>query len=446
MIFEILSTSSMLAVAGSTYFFQNKSSNDHDKIKIIADQCGLKTKDESIRIYRKSHKKNYSEYIYKIPLGLTLKEFQAHEQNFIDGLNNKSKPDLNLVNLKNINWKGDVIKQIRSLINNRVKLDKQIEIEFDGMLRFRVYNEGLKTQYDLTKEIIKNCKKWNVPLGVTQSKQILHDFETGPHVLIGGPTDMGKSTILNVIINALIFKHPDDVEFTLIDLKGGLEFGDYENLNQVKRFAIDIVGAERVLEEVKNDMSNNFDMLRRTSKKNVKHAGIKKRHFVIIDEAAELSSAGELDKEVKNKKINCENHIKDIARRGRASGMRLLYSTQYPTTETISSQVKRNLITRICLPVDTSTASNVVLDEGGAEKLPLVPGRAIYKRHRAQTMQAYKIDEDLIEEIIKPHINIRPKGGLDAPIKNKEYTKTGADSIVFQEVGLSHKKANAKTS
>src|SRR5690606_34166205 len=106
------------------------------------------------------------------------------------------------------------------------------------------------------------------------------------------------------------------------------------------------------------------------------------RHFVIIDEAAELTSEGESDKEIKELKIQCENIIKDLARRGRASGIRLLYCTQYPTKETVSSQVKRNLMTRISLPVDTSTASLVVLDEGGAEKLPLIQGRAIYKRNR----------------------------------------------------------------
>lgn len=434
MLFEILSTSSMAGIAGASYYFKTRNaSNDHEKIKIIADEAGLKTKEGGIRIYSKRKRGNYTEYVYKIPLGLSFKDFEDKKHLFIDGLNNKSRPDLNLQNLKNIKWKGDIWKQLRDIVQNRLILDKQIEMEYDGMLKFRVYEEGLKRRYDLTKEILDTCKAWTVPIGVSYRETIYHDFESesGSHILFGGTTDMGKSTTLNVIINSLLYLHPDDVEFTLIDLKGGLEFGAYEGLKQVKRFAIDVDSAETVLNEAKRDMANTFELLRRKGKKNVKLAGIKKRHFVIIDEAAELSSDGETDRVVKKKKINCENHIKDIARRGRASGMKLIFSTQNPTSEVIGSQIKRNLITRICLPVDTATASIVVLDESGGEKLPLIQGRAIYKRHRSTTMQAFFIDDDLINKIIKPY-----KEGFSASSKSKESAKAGANTLKSEETRL----------
>ena len=436
-VFELISAVSMAGIAGASFYCQNKrATNDHEKIIKIADAAGLKTKEGGIRIYRKSKPKdkNYTEYVYKIPLGLSFKKFEDQKQLFIDGLNNKSRPDLNLANLKNINWKGDVVKQVKDILNNRIMLDKQIEMEYDGMLRFRVYDEGLKERYDLTEPILDKCKDWTVPIGVSFKEIIYHDFESesGSHILFGGATDTGKSTTLNVIINSLLYLHPNDVEFTLIDLKGGLEFGPYENLKQVKRFATDVDSAERVLKEAKHDMANTFEMLRRKGKKNVKQAGIKKRHFVIIDEAAELTSEDETDKEVKKQKVKCENYLKDIARRGRASGMKLIYSTQNPTSEVISSQIKRNLITRICLPVDTSTASVVVLDEKGGESLPLIQGRAIYKRHRKTTMQAFLIEDELITKIIKPHKE-KKRGGLNAPTKSKEFGTSRTNPLEFKE-------------
>lgn len=427
MLFEILSTASMLGIAGSTYYFQNKNAaNDHEKIKKIADEAGLKTGEGGIRLYRKPKRDNHTEYIYKIPLGLSFQQFKDKKQLFIDGLNNKSRSDFNLENIKNIDWKGDIRKQLNTLFNSRIKLDKQIEMEYDGMLRFRVYEQGLKDEYTITKEILNKCKKWTVPLGCTLDEQIIHDFESqsGAHILLGGATDMGKSTTINVIINSLLYKHPNDVEFTLIDLKGGLELGPYENLKQVKHFADDVEKAEEVLKSVQDEMADTFASLRESGKKNMKHSN--KRHFVIIDEAAELTSSGEADKEIKKMKIKCENYIKDIARRGRASGLRLIYSTQHPTTETIDSQVKRNLITRISLPVDTATASTVILDEGGAEDLPLIQGRSIYKRHRTKTMQAYYIEDDLIEEIIKSHI-IKKE---DAHVKQE----TRTDSFTLEKI------------
>ncbi|MBT2599071.1 MULTISPECIES: FtsK/SpoIIIE domain-containing protein [unclassified Oceanobacillus] len=429
--FEIFSTLSMLGIAGSSFYFKNKqSNNDHDKIIKIADEVGLKTTEGGLRIYKKRKGENYTDYIYKIPLGISFKQVEEKKHFFMDGLNNKSMNDLNLQNLKNINWKGDVLKQLKDLINNRVQLDKQIELSYDGMLKFRVYDNGLEDRYDITKEIMGKSKSWNVPLGVTQSETIFHDFESqsGAHILLGGATDMGKSTTLNVTISSLIHNHPDDVEFTLIDLKGGLEFGSYENLKQVKNFATDIDGVEKVLKRVKDEMENTFNMLRKKRKKNV--AGIKKRHFIIIDEAAELTSDGETDKEIKKQKIRCENYIKDISRRGRASGMKLIYSTQNPTAEVIGSQVKRNLITRICLPVDTSTASIVVLDEGGAERLPLLQGRAIYKRHRLRTMQSFNITDKLIMEIIKPY----HKEDLHASSERKKFKETGTNSFDIQKL------------
>lgn len=403
MLFEVLSTLSMLGVLGaSSYFKQNGTGSDADKIVKIANNCGLKTNDESIRIYRRRKRDNYTEYIFKIPLGLEEKDFQEKIGKFRDGLNNKSVKRISLEDFKNIDFKNDPIKQIQDIFNKREKINKEVEFEYDGMLKVRVYNEGLGEDYPIDLETIKRSP-WKVPLGRTYKDEIVHDFEKYPHILIGGATDTGKSSLLNVIINSLIYNAKDDVEFTLLDLKGGLEFSAYKNLKQTKYFATDEITSYTVLNEVLNHMNRLFDRLSESGKRNVKQLGIKKRHFLIIDEAAELASHNETDPEIKKIKIACERLIASIARRGRACGIRVIYSTQYPTAETVTSQTKRNLFTRICLPVDTSTASKVILDQKGGESLPYIKGRAIYKIRDMKIMQSYYIKDNLIEEIIKPY-------------------------------------------
>src|SRR5699024_12368865 len=88
--------------------------------------------------------------------------------------------------------------------------------------------------------------------------QITHDFEKGTHILVGGATDTGKSTMINVIFNSLLLKHPEEGEFTLIDLKGGLELGPYKNIEQVKHFAKDVDTAKDALDSVQQYMPGIF--------------------------------------------------------------------------------------------------------------------------------------------------------------------------------------------
>ncbi|MDY0394809.1 FtsK/SpoIIIE domain-containing protein [Virgibacillus halophilus] len=397
MIYEILTTSSMAAIAGSTYFFRNKNSNDHEKIKTIADAAGLKTKEGTIRIYRKVKKKDYTEYIYKIPLGLSFKQFQEHKQLFIDGLNNKSQSDINLKNFKNIDWKGDVIKQVKDIFNNRVKLDKQIEMEYDGMLRFKIYEKGLDTMYPFNEVMLQN--KWVVPIGYTYKDLLTHDFEKRPHMIVAGATGFGKSEFLKLLVSVLVKQQPNHLRLHLIDLKGGNELGPFKDMKQCVNFARESKGAKRVLEDIQKDMNRKLDDLFEKGIKDVKRAGQQERDFVFIDESADLDE-------------DSRDIVVDIARRGRSAGYRLIYATQYPTNETLPSQVRANIGARVCFRLETNTQSRAVLDEGGAEELPEIEGRAIFRRVKNHIVQTPYIEEKEIDEIIGPHIRIKAKGGI----------------------------------
>lgn len=140
-------------------------------------------------------------------------------------------------------------------------------------------------------------------------------------------------------------------------------------------------------------MNQSFENVVNNGFEDIKEAGIKKRHFVVIDEAADIA----------DDKI-AMSIITDIARRGRSAGYYLIFCTQYPTAEVIPSQTKRNIISRLCYAVDTDIASRVVLDESGADKLPDIPGRGIYKNGiKRYTVQSPFISNKQIQSIILPH-------------------------------------------
>jgi hypothetical protein len=428
MFFSILSS---IAVGGLVFYSHlNKTGNINDAAKIqrIAKNCDLFIKEDkdikTIQLYRRHNHKWGTEYVYRIPLGLSFKDFEKKIDQFQDGINNK-KNIIDFNDLKRIDFKKEIVPQIKKMANKT--LSKEIHMKYDGMLRISVYDESLTERFPYDEKLLSSCKGWKVPVGISREGVIKHDTEKIPHFIVAGGTDKGKSVFLKVLITTLIHNKPKDVNFYLIDLKGGLEFSKYKNLKQVHFFAKDAVEALLTLEKVKQDMNKMMDYLLNKGFSDVKEAGIKKRHFVVVDEAAEISSSGEVDKEIKKIKIQCENIITDIARRGRAAGFRLIYATQYPTNETLRSQVRQNIGARLCFPLETSAASLAVLDEKGAEDLPLIKGRAIYKTDRKVIVQAPLIEKELIDKTINPYMVRREK------IEPRERKKARANTLVIEE-------------
>lgn len=428
MIFEIASSLVMGGVvAGSYYFEKGAGENDHQKIIKIARNCGLVTKDgKQLRIHRRTNKGSYNEYIYQIPLGLSSNQFTNKLDHFQDGLNIKRNVlDISLADIKKLDWRKDVVKQLRGLLEKKLRLRKEVEIQFDGMLIFRIHKEPLTTNFPYDESLFNCLKGWEVPVGITRGGEVIkHDFDKVAHLIDGGATDYGKSNWLKSTITTLVQRKPNDVKFTLIDLKGGLSFNRFKAIRQLESLATNSEDALEALQIVQEKMNVVMNRLVNNGFEDVKEAGYKERHFVIIDEAADIADNSA-----------CQEIIIDIARRGRAAGFRLIYATQYPTSEVVKSQVKRNCVGRLCFVVDSTTASRVVLDQEGAESLPLVQGRAIYKTVRCVEVQTPYIKNDFIDRTIEPHINIRTrKESIDINAKNcSTSTKNRKYSLIIEE-------------
>ena len=129
--------------------------------------------------------------------------------------------------------------------------------------------------------------------------------------------------------------------------------------------------------------------------------------------------------------------VTDIARRGRAAGYRLIYATQYPTNETLPSQVRANIGARICFRLETNAQSRAVLDEGGAEELPEIEGRAIFRRVTNFVVQTPYIERKTIEQVIQPHILIKPRKDEENAEENKTAATGRTDSLIVEETELS---------
>lgn len=422
MIFEIGSTILMGSLAGYAYLkSRSVSSKDSDKIQRIFKNAGMTIREsgktETIRLQKRRRFDGGVEYVYQLPLGLSSKQIIDNKHVLEDGLNVRSNIfEFSLADLKELKFDKTIIQQIKKLLADKRK-KKEIEIEFDGMLKIKVYNETLTADLMWDDAFIKG--DWRIPVGQSRQKMIYHDFDNNYFMIVAGAAGFGKSQFLKMLITVLAMQQPENVIFHLIDLKGGLSFSRFKEMQQVKSFGKDQETALDILQNVQETMNQRHDFLESKGFEDVKEAKIKDRHFVIIDEAADLTD-------------KCQDIVEDIARRGRACGLRMVYATQYPTNETLRSQVRQNALARVCFKLKTNVASRAVLDQGGAEELPEIPGRAIYQTVSNVIVQTPYMSNKQIKERIEPHITI--KGRVDDGQKSSQTTTNRKHSIILEEI------------
>jgi len=422
MLFEILTTTFMGGIALKAFTKKKGlATNDSGKIQRIFSLSGLNVKDGKDTLTTQLvKKKSYEwgwEYRYRIPLGRSFDDYLNKKRALEDGLNNRRKK-ITIDDLKGLQLDENIIDNVKALWNNKLSESKELELSFDGLLILRVYNEPLPTIINWKEENLKK-NTWSVLIGSNRNGDIYHDFDKRKHLIVAGATGGGKSVIMKAIITSLILSKPNDVTFSLIDLKGGPAFARFKNLKQVTNFGIDNEEALEILKNVQKKMNADYRKIVDNGHEDVSEAGIRKRHFIVVDEAADLAD----DKA-------CMTLLTDIVRKGRGAGYYIIYATQYPSAQAIPMQIKRNIPARLCFVLDSATASVTVLDGAGAERLPEIPGRGIYKEVKQVILQTPYMSNDLIKELIQPHI-MKKEARLE---KETVKQSTRTDIVSFKEV------------
>ncbi|MFL6518163.1 MAG: hypothetical protein ACJ8GL_08795, partial [Bacillus sp. (in: firmicutes)] len=125
------------------------------------------------------------------------------------------------------------------------------------------------------------------------------------------------------------------------------------------------------------------------------------REIIIVDEASVLAPESKQD-QVRNE---CKQILEYIAQVAGGLGYNLIVCSQYPVSTILPRLVKQNADARISFRLPTSVASNVILDESGAEDIGYgMRGRAIYKADLKRLMQVPILKNDKIDELLKPFI------------------------------------------
>jgi len=331
-------------------------------------------------------------YVYRLPLGLPYKKLEYLNENvgvFKDGLH------------------------------------KNVEIEFDnGMLHVNVYETDLPEKWNY--ENVK-LNDWTVPIGKTYKELITHDFDSTPHMVGGGTTRYGKTNLMKVMIASLIANHAEDVQFFLIDLKAGVEFHRYRNLKQVQMVATNVEETHELLWEVMMQLENEKSYYRKNGWSNVIDTPIKKRTFVIVDEAGDLVPESFMSKDEKDMHKKCQWTLSHIARIGGAFGFRELFFSQYTTADVLPRQIKQNCDAKISFKLQNGYSSEVVLGEGNTQAADLekVKGRAVFKDGASMhELQVPLITDSQMNTLLQNHYVTNRKDVTDEA-RRKENEDTG---------------------
>lgn len=369
------------SIAGFAMYAAAKWNNsDKDKIRLTFRNLNYKAKDREPKLIQTRKTYDYTLYKYHVPYGLVDDD------------------------------KLNVLEKV---------LNKPVEVSFtETKLNIKVYNKKLTTRliYDWIP-----AHNWTIPIGYSLSGEIIHDFDKIPHMTIAGMTRQGKTVLLKLIFAHLINSNPNDAEFHIIDLKGGLEFNRYRILKQVKNISSDVNEAYTALTLLLNELKGDMSHFKNKGYTNIIESPIKTRKFIIVDEGAELVPPSHLSREEKKTYQFCQHALSEIARIGGALGYRLIFATQYPTADTLPRQIKQNADAKISFRLSTEIASRVAIDEQGAERLNVV-GRAIYRTADKHVVQVpYVADKDIMERLGK-YVNTR----------SEEKPKTRKDNVIFE--------------
>ncbi len=242
-----------------------------------------------------------------------------------------------------------------------------------------------------------------VPLGVAPQGPFVRPLERLQHILVAGSTGGGKSNFLHMLIVSLLERHRNAADLTLrlIDPKR-MELRRYRGVAQVEAAAWDADEALSVLRDSVAEMRRRNAMLDNVNARSLTEYRRRQdsegwkplpRLVVVIDELSALL--------LSRVKAPIRDALALLTSQGRAAGVHVVAAIPYPTKETIGGLNAVSFTSRLAFRVPDAATSRMILQRGGAEKLPDIPGRALFTMSsRVVPLQTYHIDDKRIRRVI----------------------------------------------
>ena len=225
------------------------------------------------------------------------------------------------------------------------------------------------------------------PVGINEYGELfkldLHEKFHGPHGLIAGMTGSGKSEfIISYILSMAVNFHPNEVQFVLIDYKGGGLAGAFENRETGLKLPhlagtitnLDVNGINRSLASLQSELK------RRQSEFNKARDAVGEstidiykyqrlyRNGKVKDPIAHLFIISDEFAELKAQQPDFMDELISTARIGRSLGVHLILATQKPSG-VVNDQIWSNSKFKVCLKVQDRSDSQEMIKRPDAASL-----------------------------------------------------------------------------
>ena len=332
------------------------------------------------------NKKNYGFSLFVIDEKITNLPDQCttfinvsdHKGSLQSNSNYNEPIEFNIDFLTEIDYEECAVK----LSNIPIEIKNNEEGQLPDKLGFlEMYDVGKIEQLNARTRWIKSNPMFNlqVPVGIGKNGEKisidLHEKYHGPHGLIAGMTGSGKSEfIITYILSMAINYHPYEVQFILIDYKGGGLAGAFENKNTGLKLP-HLVGAITNLDanEIKRSLASIESELKRRQALFNKAREISGESTIDIYKYQRMYREGIIDipvshlfiisdefAELKNQEPEFMAQLISTARIGRSLGVHLILATQKPSG-VVDPQIWSNTRFRICMRVQDKSDSNEVI-------------------------------------------------------------------------------------
>jgi hypothetical protein len=204
---------------------------------------------------------------------------------------------------------------------------------------------------------------FSLAIGINiQGETVRMDIREAPHMLVAGSTGSGKSVFIANLIRQLKGLGKDSVELVLLDPKM-VELQQYAS---GAKYADNPDEITSHLEALVIEMNRRYKILQENGVKNLEEfrakGGTLAYIFTFLDEYGDLVNQRKYAEDIKA----C---VLLLGQKARAAGIHVILTTQRPSTKIISGDIKANFPTRVAFKTATQVDSQVIIDQGGAEKL-----------------------------------------------------------------------------